>query len=81
MLKVSLIDRTGWFTRLLGDYDHVSNGKFLKTLAGDRTEKRNLILIFQSWKMTMGHYSGPGRTRVKLFPVYERKTQNWHYYR
>ena len=75
MLKVSLIDRTAWFTRLLGDYDHVSNGEFLKTLVGDRTEKRNLVLIFQSWKMTMDHYSGLGRTRAKLFPVYGRKTK------
>ena len=42
MLKVSLIDLTAWFTRLLGDYDHVSNGEFLKTLVfSDRTEKRN----------------------------------------
>ena len=58
MLKVSLIDLTAWLTRLLGYYDHVSNGEFLKTLVfSDRTEKRNLVLVFQSWKMTMDHYS------------------------
>ena len=42
----------------LGDYDHVSNGEFLRILVfSDRTEKRNLVLVFQSWKITMDHYS------------------------
>ena len=43
----------------LGDYDYdVSNGDFLKILIfSDRTEKRNLVLVFQSWKITMDHYS------------------------
>ena len=35
-----------------------SNGEFLKILVfSDRTEKRNLVLVFQSWKITMDHYS------------------------
>ena len=37
---------------------HVSYGEFLKTLVfSDRIEKRNLVLVFQGWKMTTGHYS------------------------
>ena len=54
-----------WLTQIrgnlpltLGDYDYVSNGEFLKILVfSDRTEKRNLVLVFQSWKITMDHYS------------------------
>ena len=41
-----------------GCLPYVSNGEFLKILVfSDRTEKRNLVLVFQSWKITMDHYS------------------------
>ena len=48
----------GNFHLPLSDYDYVSNGEFLKNLVfSDRTEKSNLVLVFQSWKMTMDRYS------------------------
>ena len=41
-----------------GDYEYVSNGEFLEILAfSDRTENRNFVLVFQSSRMTMDHYS------------------------
>ena len=45
-------------TILILPYPTLSNGEFLKILFSMREpKKRNSVLVFQSWKMTLDHYS------------------------